>query len=213
MAEPVKTKYNDIQRANPSTNKPAEPSNTKKKRRDRVVERNEPTIGDQIVDNVKNLDKGKIRKRLVFDWLFPEIIATIDDILRMILLGNNNAGKRRRDKNGYTHYSTGINDDDRGRNREDLRKEENDPTRQNFRRIRLEFYNREDAEDVIADLREELEENTAGFVTVKELYSLAELPTYSTMYKWGWFDLEEATIERVGDNYVLEMPRAEVIRQ
>lgn len=169
------------------------------------------TFGERISDNFLNMDHEAIRDRLIFDWLFPEIISTVDDILRMIFFGDRNGGssrsrRRDRDRNGYTSYNSIYDGGKRDRDGSA------DPTRQNFRRIRLQFYEREDAEEVLDNLRESLEESGSGWVTVKELYSLADLPTNSTMYKWGWFDLEECRIERRGDDYVLEMPRAEVIK-
>ena len=169
------------------------------------------TFGERIADNFLNMDHDHIRDRLLFDWLFPEIIATIDDILRMIFFGDRNGGggrrSRDRDRRGYTSYNS-IYDERRRERDRDLP----DPTRQNFRRIRLEFSDRDEAEELLDDIREALEESDSGWVTVKEFYSLAELPTNSTMYKWGWTDLEDCMITRKGNRYVLEMPRAEVIR-
>lgn len=187
------------------------PSENKKKK-PKVVEHKQ-TFGEKIADNFASIDHGQIKNRLIFDWLFPEIISLIDDFLRMVLLGGKGRGtnRNRNNRSGYTSYNS-IYDAKHGGERDIPQR---DPTRQDFRRIRLEFYEREDAEDVLDDLRESLEESKeggSGWVTVKELYSLAEMPTNSTMYKWGWQDLDECIIERLGDNYVLEMPRAEVIR-
>ena len=204
------TNYHDIQRATP----PSKPAKTEAKplvKKKAIVREKKRTFGDQIVDNISSIDHDQIRKRLLYDWLFPEVISTIDDLLRMIFLGDRNGGKRRRSRDGYTHYSTTIADVDSRKKQE---REDRDPTRQNFRRIRLEFFDKDDAETVRDDLRERLEESESGIVGVKELYSheLVNMPTNSAMYKWGWFDLEDISIERDGDVYVLEMPRAEVIR-
>ena len=186
--------------------KPAETA--KKKHR---AKEQRKTFGERIAENFLNLDREQIRERLLFDWLFPEIISTVDDILRMIFLGDKGTRTRRgrRDDRGgrYTSYNSIY--DERRRDRD---ADMPDPTRQNFRRIRLEFYDRDDADEVLDELRESLAESSSGWVTVKELYSLSDLPTNSTMYKWGWQDLEDCLITRKGDLYVLEMPRAEVIR-
>lgn len=165
------------------------------------------TFGERIAENFLNLDHEQIRDRLLFDWLFPEIIATIDDVLRMIFFGDRNGGGRsRRSERGRSGYNSIY--DERKRERE---RERGDPTRQNFKRIRLVFYTRQDAEEVLDELRESLEESSGGYVTVKELYSLTEMPTNYAMNKWGWYDLEDAMITRENDDYILEMPRAEVI--
>jgi hypothetical protein len=166
------------------------------------------TFGERIAENFLNLDKEQIRDRLLFDWLFPEIIATFDDILRMIFFGDRNGGPRssRRSERGRSGYNSIY--DERRRERE-----RDDPTRQNFRHIKLVFYSREDAEEVLDDLRESLEESSGGFVTVKELYSLADMPTNYAMTSWGWFDLEDCIITRDRDDWILEMPKAEVVRR
>lgn len=170
------------------------------------------SFGERIADNFLNLDHEQIRDRLLFDWLFPEIIATIDDILRMIFFGDRNGGggsrrRRDRDSRGYTSYNSIY--DERRRERD---RDTPDPTRQNFRRIKIEFVDREEAIELLDNIREALAESDSGWVTVKEFYSLAQLPTNSAMWKWGWTDLEDCMITRKGDLYVLEMPRAEVIR-
>lgn len=160
------------------------------------------SFGEQIVDNYKNIDYGQIKKRLLFDWLFPEMISTLGDILRMIFSEDGRGSTRgasRKRKDGYVEYSS-ISDGGSRR--------KSDPTRQDFRKIRLEFYEREDAEEVLGDLRERLESSNADCIPVRDLYSLADLPTNATMLNWVWYDLEDCRIERYGDNYVLVMPPA-----
>lgn len=172
------------------------------------------TLGERIADNFLNMDHEQIRDRLLFDWLFPEVIATIDDILRMIFFGDRNGGSRRsrdrsRDRRGYTSYNSIYDEKQRDRDRD-----VSSPIHRNYKRIRIEFFDRAEADEVRDDLREAIEESSSGWVTVKELYSHenVQMPTDSTMYKWGWRDLEECPITRKGEMYVLEMPPAEVIR-
>ena len=88
-----------------------------------------------------------------------------------------------------------------------------DQTRQNFRKIRLEFQDRDDAMAVREDLCEMLETSPTKYVTVRDLYSLADLPTSHEMLNWVWYDLEDCRIERSGDNYILRMPPAESIKR
>lgn len=183
-------------------------SNEKKKSKVKGLKKQ--TFGERIAENFLNLDREQIRDRLLFDWLFPEIIATFDDILRMIFFGDRNGGPRgsRRGDRGRSGYNSIY--DERRRERE-----RDDPTRQNFRHIKLVFYTREDAEEVLDDLRESLEESSGGFVSVKELYSHenVDMPTNYTMTNWGWFDLEDCIITRDRDDWILEMPKAEAVRR
>ena len=82
--------------------------------------------------------------------------------------------------------------------------------RQDFRKIRLYFQTREEAQDVLDDLEQKLEESKKGYVLVQDLYYLAESPTTSEMEDWVWYDLEDCHIERVNDDYyILHMPPAE----
>lgn len=80
---------------------------------------------------------------------------------------------------------------------------------QKYKGIRLEFQKRDDAQDTMIELKEMLESSDKGYVSVRDLYSLAEMPTNPEMNKWVWYDLEDSTIERSGDNYVLKMPPAQ----
>lgn len=84
--------------------------------------------------------------------------------------------------------------------------------RQDFRKIKLEFEDREEAEEVLDNLRDALESSKDGYVSVRTLYSLADLPTNNVMLDWGWYDLEDCTIERSGVYYILRMPPAEYKR-
>jgi len=87
-----------------------------------------------------------------------------------------------------------------------------DPTRQDFRKIRLIFNDREDAVEVLDRLKEELEVSKDYSVSVRTLYRLADLPTNNVMLDWGWYDLEDCAITREADHYILKMPPAEYKR-
>ena len=86
------------------------------------------------------------------------------------------------------------------------------PRSEDFRKIKLEFSDREEAEEVLDDLRERLEESNTDYVSIRDLYSLADLPTNSIMCEWVWHDLEDCSIYRQGDHYILKMPPAEYKR-
>lgn len=80
---------------------------------------------------------------------------------------------------------------------------------QDFRKIRLAFDSREEAEEVLDDLREELEISKEGYVLVQTLCSIADLPTTLSMFDWCWYDLEDCEITREADHYILKMPPAD----
>lgn len=83
--------------------------------------------------------------------------------------------------------------------------------RQDFGHIKLEFEYKMEALRVLDDLREQLEITDTKYVTVMDLHYIADLPTNSVMNNWGWYDLEDCTIVRNGDKYILEMPPAECV--
>lgn len=199
--------YASIKRTTDNAKKPEKEkkNDIPAKRKARVTKR---TVGERIVDNFMSIDKEEIREHLIFDWLFPEIISMIESFLRSVLSNNGKPmvftkSKRERDGRTYTAYDAISS----------IKRQEKDkamPTRQDFRRIRLTFYERDDAMGVRDDMMEDLAQSSGQFVTVKDLFShpMVELPTDSTMYKWGWYDLEDAIVTRYGDDWVLEMPKA-----
>ena len=160
-----------------------------------------PTFGERIANNFMNIDYEAIKDRFLFDVLFPEMISALGDVLRAIFSQDGRGTVRRKRKDGYTEYSS-ISDGS-------SRRREKDITRQDFRKIKLEFYERDDAIEVLDDLREMLAESSSGYVYVRDLYSLADLPTNSAMLNWVWYDLENCRVEPNGGNYVLCLPPAE----
>ena len=55
-----------------------------------------------------------------------------------------------------------------------------------FKNIRLEFEEKMEAQDILDDLRERLQLKDVKCVTVRDLFSRADLPTTSDMKNWGW---------------------------
>ena len=84
------------------------PKPEKSKMKQGVVEK-KPTFGERIANNFMNIDYEGIKDRLLFDWLFPEIISTLGDVLRMIFSqdgrGSSRSSARR---NGMAIQSTAV---------------------------------------------------------------------------------------------------------
>lgn len=176
----------------------------KSKLKSGVVDK-KPTFGERIANNFMNIDYEGIKDRFLFDVLFPEMISALGDVLRAIFSQDGKGTVRRKKKDGYTEYSS-ISDGSSKRRERDI-------TRQDFRKIKLEFYDRDDAVEVLDDLRERLASSSVDYIPVRDLYSLADLPTNSAMLNWVWYDLEDCRIERVGEYYILRMPPAEPRRR
>jgi len=74
--------------------------------------------------------------------------------------------------------------------------------RHDFREIVLDT--RAEAEEVIDQLFEVVER--WGEVSVADLYELLGVPADHTDQKWGWRDIRGATVRRVRDGYLLDLP-------
>ena len=84
-----------------------------------------------------------------------------------------------------------------------------DPIRQDFRKIKLKFCDREEAQEVLDILSDTLNDSSVDYVDVEYLYRLADLPTNWVMREWVWYDLEDCSIYHQGNCYILKMPPAE----
>ena len=89
--EPTK-KDLDFRPNNYTSIKPVEdivPKEEKPKRKIKGKEK-EKKFTERIAENFLNIDYDRIKDRLLYEWLFPEVVATIGDILRMILSKDGN---------------------------------------------------------------------------------------------------------------------------
>ena len=68
------------------------------------------------------------------------------------------------------------------------------------------FNNRGEAEAVKQQMQDTI--TRYGFVTVADLYDMADLPAPYTSQKYGWMDVNNAEATRVRDGYMLKLPRA-----
>ena len=84
-------------------------------------------------------------------------------------------------------------------------------TDKNDRKYELVYETLVDAEDVLNGMSEIIDKY--GFVTVADLYDISGLPgAYYTDSKIGWKgSIEESTIKRVRDGYVIDLPKPEVL--
>jgi hypothetical protein len=75
-----------------------------------------------------------------------------------------------------------------------------------FHDIALDFETRENAQAALDELEETIAEY--GKANVSDLFAIAELPIYSDMYKYGWEDIDDASIYELAGRYRLRMPAA-----
>lgn len=145
-------------------------------------------------------DAANVKSYIILDVLVPTIKKTLFDIitdsLDMILNGGTGSRKHKSgNKISYRNYYDDKRDDRRGE------------------RARVRF----DYDDIVFESRGECEAvreqmvdviDTYGFVTVADMYDMADLRAPYTSSKYGWTNIRTADVVRVRDGYVLKLPKA-----
>lgn len=147
-------------------------------------------------------DATNVKSYIIMDVLVPTIKKTLFDIvtdsLDMIL--NGGTGSRKHKSGSKISYRSYYDD-------------KRDDRRSGDYRARGRF----DYDDLIFDSRGECEAvreqmvdliDTYGFVTVADMYDMADLPAPYTSNKYGWTNIRTAETVRVKDGYVLKLPKA-----
>lgn len=146
-------------------------------------------------------DATNVKSYIIFDVLVPTIKKTVFDVvtdsLDMILNGGT-SGKKHKSGNKISYRSY-----------YDDKREERDGG--------YRARNRFDYDDLIFDSRSECEAvreqmvdliDAYGFVTVADMYDMADIPAPYTSNKYGWTNIRTAETVRVRDGYVLKLPKA-----
>ena len=183
----------------------------KNKTQEKRVEK--PVITGKVVAKKKGLfsklseefiseDAKNVKSYVFGEVLIPAIKKAISDIVTdgidMILYGGTRGDRKRGPAStvSYTNYY------DRGRNSRDTRPVAN---------------NRYSTDDIVLSTRAEAEEvldrmyellDTYKVVRVADLYDLVGITGSYTDNNYGWTSLRTADIVRVGDGYIIKMPRA-----
>lgn len=164
------------------------------------------TFGRRVLDSFFTVTKEEIQNRFIDELLIPGIKHSLEDFVHFILFQDRLRPSRRRDR-----------DDDRGGLRRiDYSGRYSDEVRDSFisRRAKqpeLVFDTRDEAEEVLQTMFEYLDDYKR--VTVKDLYTLADMPTNYTMTDWGWYDLSDAVVLRCEEGFLLQMPKVRDIRR
>lgn len=185
--------------------KTTEVTTTDKKRVEKVVSGKVKTRSNEkrkLANMFISEDATNVKSYIIFDVLIPTVKKTLYDIvtdsLDMILNGGT-GGKKHKSGNkiSYRRYYDDKKDDRGG---------------SGYRTI-----SRFDYDDLIFDSRSECEAvreqmvdviDTYGFVTVADMYDMADLTAPYTGSKYGWTNIRTAETVRVKDGYVLKLPKA-----
>lgn len=149
-------------------------------------------------------DASSVKSYIVTDVLIPAVKKLIYDIftdgIDMVLYGGSGRGKKHSgisDKISYRNYY------DR---RDDRRPSDDRRARSRFDYDDILFETRGEAEAV----RDQMEDviDRYGFVTVADMYDMAELSAPYTSNKYGWTSIRNAEPVRTRDGYILKLPKA-----
>ena len=149
-------------------------------------------------------DINSVKSYILMDVLIPAFKKAVSDVVTngidMILYGS--AGKSRSSTNAhYVSYNDYSRRDDRGR-----------PAGNSVRAQTAYSYNdiafntRGEAEDVLTQMEATIDKY--GFVTIADMYDLANLTSNYTDNKYGWMNVRNAEVVRARDGYVIKLPRA-----
>ena len=148
-------------------------------------------------------DAANVKSYVFMDVLVPAIKKAIFDIVTdgvdMILYGGSGSGKKRKSGNKISYRS--YYDD-----KKDDRGSSGYRTRNRFDYDDLIFDSRGECEAVREQMVDVIE--TYGFVTVADMYDMADIPAPYTSSKYGWTNIRTAETVRVRDGYVLKLPKA-----
>ena len=178
------------------------------------VTQRKKSLGEKFAETFLAADMQSVSRHIVFDVLIPEIKNMLSDMIHgstnMMLFGDRRGNRMDRDRGvSYvrTDYGSRFN---RGGRTDERDREAPRPQARNI------------VDDIVFDTRlegEEVLDNMIGLikqynvVSVKDLYGFAGIPSNYTHDKWGWFDLSEATVDRVSTGYLLKLPKPQVIDQ
>ena len=150
-------------------------------------------------------DIANVKDYIFMDVLVPAIKKAIYDIVTngidMFLYGGSGKGKT---SSSGSRVSYGKFYEQK--NTSGYRGSENTKSTTGFQYDDIIFDNRGEAEAVKQQMQAAIVKY--GFVTVADLYDMADLPAPYTSQKYGWMDVSNVEASRVRDGYVLKLPRA-----
>lgn len=160
----------------------------------------------KLADIFISEDVANVKNYIFMDVLVPAIKKAIYDIVTngidMFLYGG--TGKAKSGSTGtkvsYRNYYDQKNSGSNYRGSESVK------SHNGFEYDDIIFGNRGEAEAVKQQMQAAIVRY--GFVTVADLYDMADLPAPYTSQKYGWMDVSGAEATRTRDGYMLKLPRA-----
>ena len=159
--------------------------------------------GRKLADIFISEDAANIKSWVFMDVLVPTIkkavFTIVTDGLDMILYGGSGGGNSARKSSNKISYRSYYEDKHSDRR-------EGDRLRSRFDYDDIVFESRGEAEAVRQQMVEVIDRY--GFVTVADMYEMADLSSPYTSNKYGWTNIRGAEAVRVRDGYILKLPKA-----
>jgi hypothetical protein len=155
----------------------------------------------KLADVFISEDVSNVKSYIVQDIIVPSIKKGIIGAIDMILNGGNGSALSRRSSEPRVSYRKYYDDSKERRTAP--------PPKSRFDYDAIEYEYRGDAEAVLQQMRDIVEEY--GVVTVGDMYEMARLEQPYTSNKYGWYSLNTAKTVNVGGKFVIDLPKAEVI--
>lgn len=161
--------------------------------------------GKKLLGNFVNDDVDNVSSYIIHDVLIPAAKSAINDMVQggieMILFGEKKSNRTSRDRGrsyvSYNNYSSN--------NRRDDRRDISQTSRARHDFDDIIFGSRGEAEEVLSNLVDLVIDYKEA--TVADLYILAGISENFTDRKYGWRDLSSASVSRVRDGYMINLPR------
>ena len=166
------------------------------------------SLGARIHDDLELEDNHEVAKYIWKDLLIPKLkdlfyeLATgsLEKKMYGTTSGGRRGGPRRNESASYTRY---YKSDSRPSHRDD---DSSSDSRLDYKDILL--YERADAEQILSTLCDLID--TYHEASIGDLYDAAGITpddNFTTNTQYGWTNLSSATVRRVKDGYILDLPR------
>lgn len=164
-----------------------------------VVERKKP-LGRKFSEMFMGDDARSVGNYLLLDVAIPAAKSLIMDLISQGIeraLYGDSRPRSRDHRPGYTNYNKVSKRDERREMSRHAR------ATHDFREIVLE--SRGEAEEVLDTLTELIDKYDVA--TVADLYEMVNISGSFQDDKWGWVNMRGASVRRVRDGYLLDLPR------
>ena len=157
----------------------------------------------KLMGNFISGDANSVWEAVLMDVLIPSLKKLVSEGINtasdLLIYGETRGGRNRSEsKVSYRRYY-----DDRGDRRESESRSRGSRNRFDYEEIVYET--RGEAERVLDKMLETLDEYK--LVSVGDMYDISGEPVPWTSHNYGWTSLRTASVKRVHDGYVLDLPK------